>query len=381
MGIEYMKKPANPFLLTGYISPAYFCDRAEETRRLVSALRNGRNVTLVSPRRMGKTGLIHHAFHLLQHSDDKVSCYYVDLYQTDSFASLVRQLANAVLGTLDTRETKVLKVVASFFKSLRPTISLDPMTGEPSFSVDLQPQMAEHSLAEIFQYMEQSGRQCYIAFDEFQSIVNYGEKNVEALLRSYIQRLTFVHFVFSGSQRHILEEMFASAARPFYQSTQMMPLNEIAEDSYYAFAEEKFKDNNQQLTTEAFHVAYTQLHGHTWYVQMLLNRLYESNEHVITPAITNQTIEEITLENEATYQTFLRLITPQQGQLLRAIACEGSVKEVLGKKFLMEYQLGASSTVRSAIRTLVAKELVLDQNNIYEVYDRFFGIWLRNSRS
>lgn len=83
---------------------------------------------------------------------------------------------------------------------------------------------------------------------------------------------------------------------------------EIAEDSYYAFAEEKFKDNNQQLPTEAFHVAYTQLHGHTWYVQMLLNRLYESNE-------------------------------------------------------------------------LVAKELVLDQNNIYEVYDRFFGIWLRNCKS
>lgn len=39
---------------------------------------------------------------------------YVDLYQTCSFASLVRQLANAVLGTLDTREAKVLKTVAAF---------------------------------------------------------------------------------------------------------------------------------------------------------------------------------------------------------------------------------------------------------------------------
>ena len=375
-----MKKPINPFLLTGYISPEYFCDRTEETRKLVSALRNGRNVTLVSPRRMGKTGLIHHAFHQLLHSDDNVSCYYVDLYQTDSFASLVRQLANAVLGTLDTRETKVLKTVAAFFKSLRPTLSLDPMTGEPSLSVDLQPQMAEHSLAEIFQYMEQSGRQCYIAFDEFQSIESYGEKNIEALLRSYIQRLTSVHFIFSGSQRHLLEEMFASAARPFYQSTQMMPLKEIVEDSYYAFAEDKFKEHGQQLPPDTFHVVYTLLHGHTWYVQMVLNRLYESNEKVITPSITSQTIEEITLENEATYQTFLRLITPQQGQLLRAIACEGTIKEVLGKNFLMKYQLGASSTVRSAIKTLVGKELVLDQNNTYEVYDRFFGIWLKNGK-
>ena len=372
-----MKKPANPFLLTGYISPEYFCDRAKETHRLMSALRNGRNVTLVSPRRMGKTGLIHHAFHLLQHSDKNVSCYYVDLYQTSSFASLVRQLANAVLGTPDTKETKVLKTVAAFFKSLRPTLSLDPMTGEPSFSVDMQPQMAEHSLAEIFNYMEQSGQQCFIAFDEFQSIANYGEKNVEALLRSYVQQLTSVHFVFSGSQRHLLEEMFVSAARPFYQSMQMMPLKEIAENSYYAFAQEKFMDNDQQLSPDGFHEVYTLLHGHTWYVQMVLNRLYESNEREITPAIVKHTIEEITLENEATYQTFLRLVTPQQGQLLRAIACDDSVREVLGKNFLMKHQLGASSTVRSAIKTLVGKELVLDQGGSYEIYDRFFGIWLK----
>ena len=375
-----MKHLTNPFLLTGYISPEYFCDREKETSRLMSALRNGRNVTLISPRRMGKTGLIHHTFHLMKGKDKNVSCYYVDLYQTDSFASLVRQLANAVLGTLDTRETKVMKSVAAFFKSLRPTLSLDPITGEPSFSVDLQPQTAEHSLTEIFQYLEQSGRQCYIAFDEFQSIEGYDDKNVEALLRSYIQRLSSVHFVFSGSQRHLLEEMFASAARPFFQSTQMMPLKEIAEESYYSFAMDKFKGHGQQLTEDGFHTVYTLLHGHTWYVQMVLNRLYESYDPVITPAIVSQTIQVITEESEATYQTFLRLITPFQRRLLRAIASEGSVKEVLGKDFLMKYHLGAPSTVRSAVKSLIDKELLLDQNDSYEVYDRFFGIWLARER-
>ncbi len=372
-----IKKPSNPFLLTGYISPTYFCDRAEETQRLTSALRNGRNVTLVSPRRMGKTGLIHHAFHMLRRNNEHASCYYVDLYQTDCFASLVRQLANAVLGTLDTRGTKVMKTVAAFFKSLRPTLTLDPMTGEPSFSVDMQPQMAEHSLAEIFQYMEQSGRQCYIAFDEFQSIVGYGEPNIEAVLRSYVQRLTSVHFVFSGSQRHVLEEMFASAARPFFQSTQMMPLKEIDEAAYFAFAEAKFKSHGQRLAVETFHEAYTMVRGHTWYVQMVLNRLYESNDKLITTTVVQDTIHSIVQEGEATYQTFLRLVTPFQGRLLRAIACEGTARELLGKKFIEKYRLGAASTVRSAIKSLVDKELIIDlDNNAYEVYDRFFGIWL-----
>ena len=97
----------NPFLLSGYVSPAYFCDREQETDKLASALRNGRNVTLVSPRRMGKTGLIRHVFHQVEQAGE-AACYYVDLYQTDSLASLVKKLGDAVLGTLDTTEARLV---------------------------------------------------------------------------------------------------------------------------------------------------------------------------------------------------------------------------------------------------------------------------------
>ena len=117
--------------------------------------------------------------------------------------------------------------------------------------------------------------------------------------------------------------------------------------------------------------------GHTWYVQMVLNRLYESNDKLITTTVVQDTIHSIVQEGEATYQTFLRLVTPFQGRLLRAIACEGTARELLGKKFIDKYRLGAASTVRSAIKSLVDKELIIDlDNNAYEVYDRFFGIWL-----
>ena len=188
----------NPFLLTGYVSPDYFCDREQETQKLISALQNGRNVTLISPRRMGKTGLIRHIFHQMK-AEKQAKCYYVDLYKTDSLASLVEQLASVVLGSLDTTEAKIIKQVTTFFKSFRPLLSFDSLTGVPTFMVDIKPELAEHSLAEIFSYMEQSGQLCVIAMDEFQTIVDYGEKNVEALLRSHVQHLTSVHFIFSGS--------------------------------------------------------------------------------------------------------------------------------------------------------------------------------------
>lgn len=368
--------PLNPFLLTGYVSPDYFCDREQEAQKLISALQNGRNVTLISPRRMGKTGLIRHIFHLME-AEKQAKCYYVDLYKTDSLASLVEQLANVVLGSLDTTEEKIVKQVTTFFKSLRPLFSFDSLTGVPSFMVDVKPEMAEYSLAEIFSYMEQSGQQCVIAMDEFQTIVDYGDKNVEALLRSHIQQLTSVHFVFSGSQRHVLENMFAAANRPFYQSTQIMHLAEIPKSSYSQFAMIKMKAHKQQMDADTFGYLYDKLAGHTWYVQVVLNRLYESSMSPITTTLVDEVLNSIVDENEATFQTFLRLITPIQAKLFKAIASEGTAHEILGQTFVKKHQLGAVSTIRSAVKGLVEKELVLDFQGFYQVYDRFFALWLK----
>ena len=365
----------NPFLLTGYVSPDYFCDREQETQKLISALQNGRNVTLISPRRMGKTGLIRHIFHQME-AEKQAKCYYVDLYKTDGLASLVEQLASVVLGSLDTTEAKIIKQVTTFFKSLRPLLSFDSLTGVPTFMVDVKPELAEHSLAEIFSYMEQSGQLCVIAMDEFQTIVDYGEKNVEALLRSHVQHLTSVHFIFSGSQRHVLENMFTSANRPFYQSTQILNLYEIQESSYYQFATEKLEAHHQQIPTDVFNDLYQRLAGHTWYIQMVMNRLYESGQKQITKPLVNKVLNEIIDENEATFQTFMRLITPAQARLLKAIAKEGTVQQALGSSFISKHQLGATSTIRSAIQSLVEKELVLDCQGGYQVYDRFFSLWL-----
>jgi hypothetical protein len=291
--------------------------------------------------------------------------------------SLVEQLAVVVLGSLDTTKRKIVKQLTFFFKSLRPLFSFDSLTGVPTVMVDVKPELAEHSLAEIFSYMEQSGQQCVVAMDEFQSIIDYGDKNVEALLRSHIQQLNNVHFIFSGSQRHVLENMFASANRPFYQSTQIMNLYEIQEESYYDFAKKKLEAHGQQLNADVFGFLYKKLAGHTWYVQMLLNRVYESGDTLVTREVVDKVLTSIVDENEATFQTFMRLVTPAQAKLLRAIAKEGSVQQALGQSFISQYQLGATSTISSAVKTLVEKELVLDAQGAYQVYDRFFALWLK----
>ena len=95
-------KPNNPFLIAGYYSPEFFCDREAETSAILDALHNGRNVTLIAPRRMGKTGLIRHAFYRLQEQKTDIATLYMDIYSTQSMGDFVRVFANTVLGKLDT---------------------------------------------------------------------------------------------------------------------------------------------------------------------------------------------------------------------------------------------------------------------------------------
>ena len=101
-------KPNNPFLIAGYHSPEFFCDRETETAAILNALHNGRNVTLIAPRRMGKTGLIRHAFYRLKEQEPDIATLYMDIYSTQSMGDFVRLFANTVLGKLDTAPQKAL---------------------------------------------------------------------------------------------------------------------------------------------------------------------------------------------------------------------------------------------------------------------------------
>ena len=171
--------------------------------------------------------------------------------------------------------------------------------------------------------------------------------------------------------------MFASANRPFYQSTQIMNLYEIREESYYDFAKKKLEAHGQQLNADVFGYLYEKLVGHTWYVQVMLNRLYESRDSLISLNVIDDTLTRIVDENEATFQTFMRLVTPSQAKLLKAIANEKSVQQVLAQSFISRHHLGATSSIRSALKALMEKELVLEAQGNYQVYDRFFALWLQ----
>ena len=161
-------KPNNPFLISGYHSPEFFCDRETETETILEALHNGRNVTLIAPRRMGKTGLIRHAFYKLKEQESDIVTLYMDIYSTQSLGDFVRLFANTVLGKLDSAPQKAMSRISKFIRSCRPLFTLDEFTGIPQVTIDLSPTEEESTLKEIFEYLASSEKRCYIAIDEFQ---------------------------------------------------------------------------------------------------------------------------------------------------------------------------------------------------------------------
>lgn len=369
-------KPNNPFLISGYHSPEFFCDRERETATILEALHNERNVTLIAPRRMGKTGLIRHAFYHLKEQEPDIVTLYMDIYSTQSLGDFVRLFANTVLGKLDSVPQKALSRIAQFIRSCRPVFTIDELTGVPKVTIEVTPTEEKSTLKEIFDYLGSSEKRCYIAIDEFQQITEYTDKGVEALLRSYIQFLPNVNFIFAGSKQHVMQEMFTSSKKPFYQSTQLLTIDIIDRKEYARFAIDHFTKNGTQLPQEVFDVIYDKFEGHTWYVQNLLNRLYGYNRDVDMELVAYAT-EQIISELSYSYADLLKAYPAGNVRLLKAIAREGCVKEVLAGHFISKHKLRAASSVSASLKKLLDNELVYQTVNGYIIYDRFMGEWLR----
>ena len=368
----------NPFPVVAYIGPEYFCDRKTETENILEAIRNGRNVTLTSLRRMGKTGLIHHVLEQLK-SKKNTRCFYVDLYPTQSQADLIRTLARHTLGKLDSNHIKLMRELANFFTHLRPVIQYDPLTGAPAieFTID-QHFHAEHSLEQIFSYLERSGQQIVIALDEFQQIAEYKDKNTEALLRTYVQRSKNVRFVFSGSHSSMLQSMFRDQNRPFYQSTDILYLGSIEHELYRDFICEKFAENKRKLSEENADRILDWCRHHTYYVQLVCNRIFSKGIKQPDDWFIENQFREILQENTPVYYNYRKLLTGNQWTLLQGIAREKGAKQVMGAEFIRKNELGTPSSVQTALLALQDKEMIFEEDDRWWVYDVFLSRWLEN---
>lgn len=368
----------NPFLIEGYLSPEYFCDREEETALLTRQLTNQCNVALIAPRRLGKSGLIHNCFQQ-QDIQEHYHCIYIDIYDSKNLNEFVYALGKGILSALKPKGRKVWEYFLNILQSLKSTISFD-INGNPEWSVGVGDiQTPDITLDEIFDYLEHADKPCIVAIDEFQTIVNYPEKTVEATLRKRIQLCHNVHFIFSGSKRHMMALMFTSQARPFYHSSSIMGLETIKEETYLDFANHHLAKNKKQISAEAFSYLYQQYDGITWYIQYVLNQLYTliSVHSTLQIEDVKLCVQNILSQQKFAYQALIYQLSPKQKQVLSAIALEGKPVSLLSQEFLQKYHLGAS-TVQGAVKVLLDRDFITQDDGYYTLCDKFLAQSLRD---
>jgi hypothetical protein len=373
--MNFMK---NPFVTNGYAGAEYFCDRIEESKIIGNLLCNENNVALISPRRLGKTDLIWHIFNNETFQRDYY-CFVVDIYATKSLNDFVNMFGKAVIDTLRPKGKKVWEKFISMVSSLRSEISFD-MNGMPVWSVGLgtinNPVV---TLNEIFSYLDNADKPCIVAIDEFQQIVRYEDETIEAIIRTYVQRCTNAHFIFSGSQRHLMNEMFTSPARPFYQSVAIINLQPLALDVYTDFCVSKFEQAGKCIERDVVRILYERFDAVTSYMHRILNVLFsKTNKGEICNAImVDEAIDLIIRLSSDTYESLFYQMPEKQRMLFLAIAREGRVKEITGGTFVRKHKLISSSSVNSALKGLLEKDFVTMDKNMYYVYDNFFVLWLK----
>lgn len=370
------KQLENPFPVTTYHGSEYFCDRQEETAQLISNMRNGNSTTMISIRRIGKTGLIHHVMSRLPSGWKGI---YTDILETENLNHFLNILATSIINAVPEKSSLGVKF-GDFIKSLRPVISFDSLTGAPQASFHIKQKEVETNIDSVFKFLEKQEFRTIIAIDEFQQILNYPEKNTDAWLRTRIQQLRNVVFIFSGSQQHLMTELFASPKRPFFRSTQILKLEKLNHDVYRDFIVKLFQKYNKEISPSIAGDILEWANTHTFYVQQICNLVFSATAKKVTDASWKHQAYLLLKEQESLFFGYRNILTNPQWQLLKAIAHEEKVYQPTSKEFLYKYHLGTSATVLRSLKSLQGDELIyseFDNRGVpyYSVYDVFFQLW------
>ena len=331
-------------------------------------------------RRLGKSALIHHVFYLLS-KKNRQKCIYIDLYASQNSQDFTKQLANSIYRLFPEKKG-IGKSFWEFIKLFRPLVSVDELSGAPTLTLDIvQPKQLEKTIPQLLFFLDQQNIKTVIAFDEFQQILNYPEKNIEALLRTVMQQLKNITLVFCGSNQAMMHHIFNSAKRPFYSSCVNLQLQQIEPALCQQYIKQTFSNYKYNINDDELEYIFDFTDGYTYYTQRLCHDVFELGNKQVTREDINKAILAIFYEMSGSFFQYRNLITSNQWQLLNAIAEEEKIIQPYSKNFIQKFHLGSSAIVKRSLEALLEKELIYKNGTEaqmhFAVYDKFLMRWLQ----
>ena len=370
----------NPFVIKSYESRDLFCDREAELELMLRNCLNHTDMTLISQRRMGKTGLLLRLFDEIADTHPDLQTIYLDIFSSRNIDDFIKLLAEATMKTFKPK-TSIGDKLMTFIKSMKPQLTFDNITGEPQLQIAYQTaHEKEHTLHGLMEFLDAQGVHIIIAIDEFQQIREYPEQNMEALLRTYIQQTHNLTFIYCGSKKHLMADIFTNEKKPFYSSTAFVTLGKIDEKPYSDFIRRLFSERDRMITDEALQFILDWTRRHTYFTQQLCHTVFAAGDRKIGIDEVKAACDQLMRQGEAVYLQYRQMLTVKQWNYLIAVAKEGSVQQITSAQFLGRHKIGSASASQRLADALCEKGLLNEEvtleNTTYTVNDVFLSHWM-----
>jgi AAA+ ATPase superfamily predicted ATPase len=371
----------NPFAYSNYVTGNSFCNRKKEIVEMLKYIKGSQNVLLYSHRRYGKSSLIRQIFSEIEKKNIKIGAMHVELYGTISEKDFITKTFQC-LNQLESNFEKLLQSVNRALKSIRLNLSLDPATGGTSIAPVFEAVNEKIILEELMNILSKYSQKhkLVIAFDEFQEVANYTEEGFEKRLRSFIQQHSNICYIFSGSQQHLITEMFNSNNRAFYKLAESFPLKKIETKHYVPWIQNLFSRKKVHLPAKFIETIIETFENHPMYIQNFLFHLWEEPAtKTLSPEVIRKIEDTIVDKKSLEYSVLWETLTINQKKTLKLILLNNG-SNLYNTNALQSVNLKTASLVTKALSSLIKKEVIV-KNGIYLIQDIVFKKWLQKTLS
>lgn len=375
---------ANPFRFGALALDESFTDRERERAGLVGDMRNGQDVVLYAPRRLGKSSLVWSATQVA--AADGVLVAQVDLMTTPTKERLAAALAATIFEQIASPLERVKETALAPFRRLQvqPTVTVeDDGTYAFSFQFGRQAADIDATLERLFRLPGElagaRGRRAALVMDEFQQIVEI-DPGLPNLMRSVFQQQPEIAHVYLGSRRHVMESIFSDRNEPFWRSAKTIELGPIEPADFAPFLVLRFEATGRSISARAVAAVLERTAGHPYATQELCYFLWErtpggaeAGEDLVPLALDDALRSE-----NAHFSLLWEDCTANQKLVLEALAQEE------GRPFSVDYRrrfgLGPATNTQRALRSLERREVIAGNRGHYRIAEPFLADWLRGRR-
>ncbi len=372
----------NPFEYGGIVSSDAFCNRKNELKELRRFVENSGKLFMYGERRIGKTSLLQHLIDNL--SEDRFIVSFIDVWRCTDTSDFIRECAKAFGSTGSLSPKGLLKRAKTLFPGLTPVLTVDD-NGKPQLSFSSLHRKNEIPL--LSEVLSAPGRiaesspdkQVLVVFDEFQEIRNFNDDRIERVLRSEVQKHSNVAYIFCGSRKHMLREMFLKSGSPLYRSAAHYPIDCIAPEHWIPFINDRFMIKGISLENNIIQDICSLTEGHPFYTQMICDILWDSCESGQEPdkQMLAKALRTVLDRESEGYNAVWESLPSNPQKMLIAAAFEKPLVQPFSGKIVSRYNLANPSSARNGLEYLITHDLIERRDGIYYISDRFIALWLR----